>query len=245
MSHANAQLTPPARLRLARLVVDEGWTYSAAAKMFMVAPRTARKWADRYRFEGVTGMSDRSSRPRRCPRRTSSELVRQIMRLRWRRRSARCNSPATRDSGLYRARGVGALPDQPTLRHRSGQRGTAASLRALPPGLVDSCRCHEVRQHPRVGWRYVGRQEGKRHRTLTAHRTGDRDRYSGPRRHRLPAYRHRRSLPGGLRRNLPRREGSHSDRSVLTSRDVVRRPRSHRRAGAVRQRLGIPVRRLA
>ena len=86
MSHANAQLTPPARLRLARLVVDQGWTYSAAAKMFMVAPRTARKWADRYRFEGVTGMSDRSSRPRRCPRRTSSELVRQIMRLRWRRR---------------------------------------------------------------------------------------------------------------------------------------------------------------
>jgi hypothetical protein len=52
VSHANAALTPRARLRLARLVVDRGWTCSAAAKMFMVAPRTARKWADRYRTEG-------------------------------------------------------------------------------------------------------------------------------------------------------------------------------------------------
>lgn len=29
MSHANALLTPRARLRLARLVVEDGWTYQA------------------------------------------------------------------------------------------------------------------------------------------------------------------------------------------------------------------------
>ena len=52
MSHANATLTPRARLRLARLIVEQGWTYAAAAKMFMVSPRTARKWADRYRGRG-------------------------------------------------------------------------------------------------------------------------------------------------------------------------------------------------
>ncbi len=67
MSHANAALTPRARLRIAQLVADRGWTYAAAAKMFMVAPRTAKKWADRYRAEGVAGMVDRSSRPRTCP----------------------------------------------------------------------------------------------------------------------------------------------------------------------------------
>jgi transposase len=39
-------------LRLARLIVDEGWTCAATAKMFMVAPKTAAKWADRYRAEG-------------------------------------------------------------------------------------------------------------------------------------------------------------------------------------------------
>ncbi len=63
MSHANAALTPRARLRLAQLVVDHGWTHTAAAKMFMVSPRTASKWSDRYRAEGPAGMVDRSSRP--------------------------------------------------------------------------------------------------------------------------------------------------------------------------------------
>lgn len=63
MSLANATLTPITRLRLARLVVDGGWTYSAAAAMFMVALRTAKKWADRYRLQGRAGMIDRSSRP--------------------------------------------------------------------------------------------------------------------------------------------------------------------------------------
>jgi transposase len=60
-------LTPRARLRLAQLVVDRGWAYAAAAKMFMVAPRTAKKWADRYRVEGRAGMVDRSSRPTHQP----------------------------------------------------------------------------------------------------------------------------------------------------------------------------------
>jgi transposase len=55
MSHANAALTPRARLRLARLIVDDEWTCSAAVKMFMVSPRTASKWADRYRHEGAPG----------------------------------------------------------------------------------------------------------------------------------------------------------------------------------------------
>ncbi|WP_165614162.1 helix-turn-helix domain-containing protein, partial [Mycolicibacterium holsaticum] len=63
MSHANAALTPRARLRLARLVVESGWTYAAAAKMFMVSAKTAKKWADRFRAEGATAMADRSSRP--------------------------------------------------------------------------------------------------------------------------------------------------------------------------------------
>lgn len=86
MSHANAALTPRARLRLAQLVVDRGWTHAAAAKMFMVAPKTAKKWADRYRHEGVAGMQDRSSRPHRMPTKTPEPITRQIVRLRWRHR---------------------------------------------------------------------------------------------------------------------------------------------------------------
>lgn len=86
MSHANAALTPRARLRLAQLVVERKWTYAAAAKMFMVAPRTAKKWADRYRAEGPVGMSDRTSRPHTSSTPTSADLVRQIVGLRWRHR---------------------------------------------------------------------------------------------------------------------------------------------------------------
>jgi transposase InsO family protein len=86
MSHANAALTPRARLRLAQLVVDQKWSYAAAAKMFMVSPRTAKKWADRYRTEGVAGMAERSSRPHSSPTKTPPQLVRQIVRLRWRHR---------------------------------------------------------------------------------------------------------------------------------------------------------------
>ena len=72
MSHANAALTPLARLRLARLIVDDRWTPSTAAKMFMVSPRTARKWAERYRAEGgparSTGPAGRIPARTRLPR---------------------------------------------------------------------------------------------------------------------------------------------------------------------------------
>src|ERR1700727_1785748 len=73
VSHANAALTPRARLRLAQLIVEGGWTYAAAAKMFMVAPRTAKKWADRFRTEGALGwptaVPDRASAPPALDRR--------------------------------------------------------------------------------------------------------------------------------------------------------------------------------
>ena len=86
VSHANAALTPKARLRMARLIVEDGWPPSAAAKMFMVSVPTARKWAARLRAEGVAGMRDRSSRPRSCPHRTPDRVVRAIVLLRWRHR---------------------------------------------------------------------------------------------------------------------------------------------------------------
>ena len=55
MSHANAALTPRARLRMARLIVEGGWSPTTAAKMFMVSVPTARKWAARYRADGHRG----------------------------------------------------------------------------------------------------------------------------------------------------------------------------------------------
>lgn len=59
MSHANAALTPRARLRLAKLIVVETWLVAVAAKMFMTSPPTGRKWAARFRDEVAAGMKDR------------------------------------------------------------------------------------------------------------------------------------------------------------------------------------------
>ncbi|MFE1029860.1 integrase core domain-containing protein [Streptomyces sp. NPDC058818] len=71
MSHANAALTPRARLRLARLTVDEGWPVARAAERYDVSWPTAKRWADRYAASGPAAMADRSSRPHRSPARTT------------------------------------------------------------------------------------------------------------------------------------------------------------------------------
>ncbi|MBM0202034.1 helix-turn-helix domain-containing protein, partial [Micromonospora sp. STR1s_5] len=76
MSHANAALTPRARLRLAKLVVDEGWPVARAAERYDVSWPTAKRWAERYRLAGEAGMQDRSSRPASQPRKTPQPLVR-------------------------------------------------------------------------------------------------------------------------------------------------------------------------
>src|SRR5690606_9059497 len=86
VSHANAVLTPRTRIRLARLIIDSGYSVAAAAKTFMVSPVTARKWAARYRSEGEAGMQDRSSRPHRIPHKTPEATKKRIIALRWRLR---------------------------------------------------------------------------------------------------------------------------------------------------------------
>ena len=76
MSHANAALTPRARPRLARLIVDEGWPVARAAERYDVSWPAAKRWADRYRQAGPAGMAHRSSRPHHCPRRTPTPFTR-------------------------------------------------------------------------------------------------------------------------------------------------------------------------
>jgi transposase InsO family protein len=79
-------LTPRQRLRLARLIVEDGWPVVRAAEWFQVSWPTAKRWADRYRQAGEAGMTDRSSRPHHSPRRTPQPLVRTIVHLRCKQR---------------------------------------------------------------------------------------------------------------------------------------------------------------
>ena len=85
-THANAALTPRARLKHARLIVDDDWKPARAAERYDVSWKTAKKWADRYEAEGPAGMLDRSSRPHHQPNRTPAPVVRKIVHLRWKQR---------------------------------------------------------------------------------------------------------------------------------------------------------------
>lgn len=80
--HKNARLTPFSREVLAQRVLGEQLTLKAAAAAFNVSPKTAAKWASRYRQQGRVGMADHSSRPRTSPRRTAAVLLAQVETLR-------------------------------------------------------------------------------------------------------------------------------------------------------------------
>ena len=80
--HGNAALSWQGRRRLARRVVVEGWTLTAAAEAAGVSLRCARKWVLRYRLEGDLGLRDRSSAPRLVANRTPEERVEAIKKLR-------------------------------------------------------------------------------------------------------------------------------------------------------------------
>jgi transposase InsO family protein len=82
MLHGNAALTPKQRLRLARRVVEQGWSLGEAAAAAEVSERTARKWVERYRGEGEAGLLDRSSAPSTQPGATAEDRIEAIAALR-------------------------------------------------------------------------------------------------------------------------------------------------------------------
>jgi transposase InsO family protein len=168
--HANAALTPRARLRLARLIVEDGWPVARAAERYDVSWPTAARWADRYRQAGPAGMDDRSSRPHRSPGRTSAPVVRAIVHLRWRKRlgpveiGARLGLPAsTVHAVLVRCRvnrlsHIDRRTGEPIRRYEHDHPGAMLHVDVKKLGNIPDG----------GGWRYVGREQGKRNRAATA-----------------------------------------------------------------------------
>jgi transposase InsO family protein len=79
--HKNARLTPRGRERIIELVAS-GQTPKAVSAVVGVCPRTVRKWWKRHEAEGVAGLQDRSSRPKRLYRPTPTPVVERIEALR-------------------------------------------------------------------------------------------------------------------------------------------------------------------
>ena len=80
--HRNARTCPRSRRLLGDRVLGEGWSLVAAAEAAGVSERTAWKWVDRFRREGVVGLEDRSSVPRSVPGRTPVDREELIVSLR-------------------------------------------------------------------------------------------------------------------------------------------------------------------
>jgi transposase InsO family protein len=164
MSHRNAPLSETGRLRLARCVVEEGWSLRRAAERFQVAVTTAARWARRYRELGEAGMADRSSRPHRCPNRTPTRTERRIIKVR-----------VIRRWGPHR---IGYLLGlHPSTVHRVLTRYGLAKLRWLDRATgrvirrMTQTSCGElvhvdVKKLGKIpaggGWRMLGRAAGKR-----------------------------------------------------------------------------------
>jgi transposase InsO family protein len=78
--HRNARTCPESRELLARRVLEEGWTLTAAAEAAGVSVPTARKWV-RRRQRGES-LEDRSSAPRRVANRTPRDRIEAVIALR-------------------------------------------------------------------------------------------------------------------------------------------------------------------
>jgi len=176
VSHRNAALTPVQRLRLARLVVDDDWSISAAAAYFRVSWDTASKWSRRYIELGSEGMSDRSSRPHQHPNKTPRVVVKRIVHLRIKKRlgpvqlAGRLGMPASTVHAvltrcrLNRLSHVDVKTGEPARRYEHEKPGALIHVDVKKLGNIPDG----------GGWRFVGRSQGMRNRSATALRTGRR-----------------------------------------------------------------------
>jgi len=167
--HANAVLTPRGRLLLARRVVEEGWPIALAAEHFHVSWPTAKRWASRYAAMGEAGMTDRSSRPHRSPRRTGQVVVRKIVHLRWKHRlsplaiASRLSMPAsTVHAVLVRCRlnrlsHIDIRTGEPIRRYEHDHPGALIHVDVKKLGNIPAG----------GGWRFVGRAQGSKNRRTT------------------------------------------------------------------------------
>ena len=169
MSHANAALTPRQRLRIARLIVDDGWTIAHAADYFHVSWPTAKKWAHRYAELGEPGMTDRSSRPHTHPNQTPRPIVRKIIHLRTRKRlgpveiggltglpASTVHAVLVRER-LNRLSHIDRRTGEPARRYEHDHPGSLIHVDVKKLGNIPDG----------GGWRFVGRTQGNKNRTAT------------------------------------------------------------------------------
>ncbi|MGM0782463.1 MAG: leucine zipper domain-containing protein, partial [Actinomycetota bacterium] len=140
-----------------------------AAKVFMVSPPTARKWATRFQAEGPAGMADRSSRPSTMPTRTPPAVMKQIAEeLRMPASTVHAVLVRCRINRLAR---LDRVTGEPIRRYGHPHPGSLIHVEVTKFGRIPDGGGH----------RFVGRQQGMKHRAATSDREGTRDARYQPR----------------------------------------------------------------
>lgn len=80
--HRRAKTTPLSRALLVQRVTCEAWPMGQASRAAGVSRQTVRKWVKRFLLEGEAGLLDRSSRPRRSPRKLPADREQWLLQLR-------------------------------------------------------------------------------------------------------------------------------------------------------------------
>ena len=81
-AHSRAKTCPESRGLLVRRVLEEAWSMDQASRAFGISRQTAHKWVKRFLGEGEAGLRDRSSRPRRSPRKLPADREQWLLELR-------------------------------------------------------------------------------------------------------------------------------------------------------------------
>ena len=232
--HRNAPLTPEGRLRLCSMIED-GWPVATAAESMRISRQTAHKWWRRYQDAGVAGLEDRSSRPRRCPTKTSDRMER---RMSTDRRAASASPARTGPTGsegrgpsLHVPPGPPAPWTEPALRPRPQGWPGHPSDRDHPCRRTRPHRREEAGQDPQGRW-LAGQWE--------ATPPEERARWSTTPWVCLCPLGHRCLQPTGLLGDPCQRAGRHGHRILAAGPGLLRQLRHHRRAGAQRQRQLLP-----
>lgn len=155
--HKNARLTPRGREWIVELSAS-GLTAEAISQAVGVSPRTVRKWLERYEAEGLAGLRDRSSRPKRLRRPTPQPVIERIEALRRRRLTGKAIaaevgvSPATVSRVLKRLglNKLSALEPQPVRRYEREH-----------PGELIHIDIKKLGKFSRIGHRITGDRTGQ------------------------------------------------------------------------------------
>jgi transposase InsO family protein len=143
--HGNARTCLHSRRLLVDRVVVQGWTLTRAAEAAGVSVRTVSKWLARYRAEGVCGLADRSSAPRRVPGRTAEQRVEVIAMLRRLRMTAAeiaevLSMPVSTVSMVLKRIGLGRLsrlePPEPPNRYERRHPGELVHIDVKKLGRI-------------------------------------------------------------------------------------------------------------